>query len=138
MAVLLRGHHVLCLLGYRGKGYSDDFCTNMTAIYETLRTKPDTVIEIIEGPDDICRAFPPDQPHHCRNQSVYQKDNEILQAVGIEQGRIMTWAEVVQAASRVEPDDIRTLCSNCEWEPLGLCREGVRHIRQAGVLRELP
>lgn len=111
---------------------------NMTKIYESLRTQPDTVIEIIEGPDDICRAFPPDQPHHCQNQSVYRKDREILHAVGIEIGHAMTWTEILHAAALVQPDDIRTLCSDCRWEPLGLCREGVSHIRHFGALRELP
>jgi uncharacterized protein len=129
---------VLCLLGYRGKGYSEDFCTNMTEIYETLRKNPDTSIEIIEGSDDICKAFPPDQHSHCHNQSVYRKDEAILQAVGVGSGCNIRWNELTAAATRVRPEDIRLLCSDCPWEPLGLCSDGVRHIHEMGTLRELP
>ncbi|WP_270166761.1 DUF1284 domain-containing protein [Paenibacillus sp. SYP-B4298] len=138
-AIQLRGHHVLCLLGYRGKGYSEDFCTNMTAIYETLRTEPDTVVELIEGPDHICRAFPPDQPQHCLNASVDRKDRDILHALGTAPGLRVRWRALTLAASaRLQPEDVGRLCADCQWEPLGLCSDGVRHIRSAGQLRELP
>ncbi|MCC3376105.1 DUF1284 domain-containing protein [Cohnella sp. REN36] len=139
MTIRLRGHHLLCLLGYRGKGYSPGFCTNMTAIYERLRTEPETRIELIEGPDDICRAFPVDQEPHCENASVYRKDLEIAAVIGIAPGERRTWSDICSSvAKQVRPDDIRHLCSDCMWEPYGVCREGVGHIRGGGTLRELP
>jgi hypothetical protein len=139
MAVKLRGHHLLCLLGYRGKGYSDGFCANMTEIYETLRLHPETEIEVIDGPDDICRAFPSDQHAHCGNDSVYRKDRDILMQLGMAIGNRSSWSEVLgRVAGRVQPEDIRSLCSDCRWEPYGLCKEGVAHIRGARELRPLP
>lgn len=139
MTIRLRGHHLLCLLGYQGKGYSDGFCANMTAVYETLRQQPDTPIEIIEGPDDICQAFPPDQPSHCLNGSVFRKDAAILERLGLAPGRTVRWREACdRAAASVAPDDIAQLCSDCRWQPYGLCSEGVAHIRRERTLRELP
>lgn len=137
--VKLRGHHLLCLLGYRGKGYSDGFCANMTEIYETLRRKPETEIEVIDGPDDICRAFPIDQHAHCRNDSVFRKDIDILTRLGMAVGDRSSWSDVLErVADRVQPIDIRSLCSDCRWEPYGLCKEGVAHIRGSRELRPLP
>lgn len=139
MTIQLRGHHLLCLMGYRGKGYSDGFCANMTAVYETLRTKPDTRIELIEGPDDICAAFPADQPSHCGNETVYKKDSDIAAKLGYRTGDLFRWEEACErVAASVEPDDIGVLCRDCRWQPLGLCREGVAHMAQAGKLRALP
>ncbi|MDQ6418881.1 DUF1284 domain-containing protein [Paenibacillus sp. LHD-117] len=139
MTIRLRGHHLLCLLGYRGKGYSDGFCTNMTEIYETLRVRPETEIAIIEGPDDICRAFPADQHSHCRNDSVFRKDSDILSKVGMKIGDSASWSSILErVAGNVQPDDIRTLCSDCRWEPYGLCKEGVAHIHGRRELRPLP
>ncbi|WP_274651156.1 DUF1284 domain-containing protein [Paenibacillus humicola] len=139
MTIRLRGHHLLCLLGYRGKGYSDGFCANMTTIYETLRTQPETELELIEGPDDICAAFPDDQVPHCENDSVYRKDEDILALAGLRIGARIRWSDVcTQVAMRVKPDDIGRLCRSCRWEPLGLCREGVGHLAGGGLLRELP
>lgn len=137
--IRLRGHHLFCLMGYRGKGYSDGFCANMTSVYETLRSRPDTTIELIEGPDDICAAFPSDQPSHCQNRSVYQKDHAIIRKLGLETGSRFSWETVCsRAAAFAKPEDVRTLCRDCRWQPLGLCEEGVGHIVQAGSLRRLP
>lgn len=139
MAIKLRGHHLLCLLGYRGKGYSQEFCVNMTEIYEKLRLYPETEIEVIEGPDDICRAFPKDQHPHCENASVYGKDSEVVSRLGLGVGETDSWSNVCERVSRtVQPEDIRTICTNCRWEPLGLCKEGVAHIHGDRRLRSLP
>ncbi|GLX69968.1 DUF1284 domain-containing protein [Paenibacillus glycanilyticus] len=138
-AISLRGHHLFCLLGYRGKGYSEGFCTNMTGIYETLREQPQTIIEIMEGPDRICAAFPSDQPNHCHNSTVYRKDQQILGELGLTVGDRLSFEELVgRVAAAISPDDIHRLCFDCPWEPYGLCQEGVRHIRQAKALRALP
>ena len=137
--IKLRGHHLLCLLGYRGKGYSDAFCANMTEIYETLRLHPETRIEVIEGPDDICQAFPKDQHPHCHDGSIYLKDTEVAARLGLGVGETDSWSNVCERVNRsVQPEDIRTICANCRWEPYGLCKEGVAHIHGDKQLRPLP
>ncbi|CAM3930353.1 DUF1284 domain-containing protein [Cohnella lubricantis] len=139
MSIRLRGHHLLCLLGYRGKGYSDGFCANMTAIYETLRRGSDTEIRIIEGPDEICRSFPADQPSHCLNASVFHKDRAILDKLALAPGDTVQWQEICdRVAAQVAPEDIAHLCRDCQWQPYGMCSEGVGHIRAARTLRKLP
>ncbi|MEK3883209.1 DUF1284 domain-containing protein [Paenibacillus sp. PL2-23] len=137
--IKLRGHHLLCLLGYRGKGYSEGFCANMTGIYETLRLRPETRIEVMEGPDSICEAFPSDQPSHCHNDSVYEKDAEVVARLGLEVGAADSWLGICErVSSHVKPEDIGKICWNCRWEPYGMCREGVAHIHVDRQLRPLP
>jgi len=162
VTIRLRGHHLLCLLGYRGKGYSESFCDNMTEIYERLRLHPETEIEIVEGPDDICRAFPSDQISHCMNDSVFRKDAAIVRlaglgfaaasndggsipagedgsGAGLRVGDRASWAALCEAVrSQVQPEDVKTICADCRWEPFGLCKEGVAHMRAQGDLRPLP
>lgn len=60
----LRGHHIFCLLGYRGMGYSVEYVENMTKVHTILREQTETMIQIIPGPDDLCAKFPDDQPYH--------------------------------------------------------------------------
>lgn len=130
MAIRLRGHHLLCLLGYRGMGYSADFCTNMTAIYETLRTKPDSVVELVTGPDDICRAYPPDELNHCSG-TVHQLDDAVLAKLGFKPGERLSWREVCDRISqKVVPADIGHLCASCPWQSYGVCQEGVQYIAE--------
>lgn len=53
----LRAHHLICLLGFRGLGYSPEFVENMARIADQLRSFPHTVIEIVRRPDDICSPW---------------------------------------------------------------------------------
>jgi hypothetical protein len=134
MAIRLRGHHLLCLLGYRGMGYSADFCTNMTAIYEALRTKPDTEVDIVEGPDDICRAYPADQNNHCEG-TVFERDREVLAKLGLTPGDKISWRTLCgKIKEDIAPEDIGHLCASCPWEPYGVCRDGVRLVAEGKPL----
>lgn len=125
MNMKLRGHHLLCVLGYRGRGYSKEFCENMTFIYETLRVKPDTLIEIIKGSDDICKHCP--KKHHLQCENVYEMDSSILNKIGLCPEMKLSWSEICkQIKAKLIPEDISNLCRTCQWRSLGLCEEGVR------------
>ncbi|WP_315971378.1 DUF1284 domain-containing protein [Paenibacillus sp. N3.4] len=135
MPIGLRGHHLLCLLGYRGMGYSKEFCENMTTVYETLRQHPETQIRIVLGPDDLCAVYPKDQESHCENKTVYQRDAEIVSRLGLEVDMELSWSEICgQVADQVKPADIGHLCATCRWEPYGVCADGVRLIGEGRAL----
>lgn len=137
MNVQLRGHHLLCLLGYRGKGYSEEFCANMTDVYEALRTGPETTVTIVSGPDKLCGACP-EQHYHCRNESVDRRDAAVLRRAGIVPGAAMRWSDIrAQIAERVAPEDLAVLCAGCQWLALGFCEEGVDLIRRGQPLPEV-
>lgn len=139
MAILLRGHHLLCLLGYRGMGYSEAYAANMSQAHERLRTKPETEVELVEGPDDLCVCFPADQAYHCDNGSVFRKDAFVLERLGLRIGEVRTWAEVQKRiAAQVTPEHIPEWCAACPWLHYGVCEEGVRIVREGGGLRPLP
>ncbi|MZQ83973.1 DUF1284 domain-containing protein [Paenibacillus sp. 5J-6] len=131
----LRGHHLLCLLGYRGMGYSKEFCENMTSVYETLRKKPATIIRVVLGPDDLCAVYPTDEVPHCENRTVYDRDAEIVTKLGLQVGMELSWADIcAKVAGYVKPEDIGNLCATCRWEPYGVCAEGVRLIGEGSEL----
>ncbi|UKS25296.1 DUF1284 domain-containing protein [Paenibacillus sp. HWE-109] len=135
----LRGHHLLCLLGYRGMGYSKQFCENMTDVYETLRQQPETIIRVVLGPDDLCAAYPTDEVSHCENQTVYSRDAEIIEKLGLQVGMELSWSDIcVRVADFVKPGDIGQLCATCRWEPYGVCADGVRLIGEGGLLPPVP
>ncbi|WP_330583166.1 DUF1284 domain-containing protein [Sporosarcina cascadiensis] len=79
----LRGHHIFCLLGYRGMGYSKEYVENMTKVHTILREQTETMIQIIPGPDDLCAKFPDDQPYHCLDKGVYEHDADILKRLAL-------------------------------------------------------
>ena len=81
--VQLRGHHLFCLLGYRGMGYSKEYVENMTKLHRTLRSNPETLIELVDGPDHLCAKYPNSGEYHCKDQNIYVRDAVILEKMGL-------------------------------------------------------
>ena len=54
----LRAHHLLCIQGYHGVGYSSDFVENMNRVVQKLEDNPDQKIEIVKKCDILCKACP--------------------------------------------------------------------------------
>jgi hypothetical protein len=128
--IRLRGHHLLCLLGYRGMGYSESYTKNMTRVHSRLRQHPETPVTLVSGPDDLCAYFPPDQPYHCEDPNVHQRDAAVLDRMGLTPGTTLSWRELQgRLAASFVPSDIPHLCSTCPWLPYGVCEDGVRRIR---------
>lgn len=132
----LRGHHLLCLLGYRGMGYSEAYAENMTKLHNTLRTEPDTMVEIVFGPDDLCAHFPEGETYHCEDQNVYIRDSAILERLGVKVGEVKSWQTIEEEiAHKVVPGDIPLFCETCPWRSYGVCEEGIEDVREGRGLR---
>jgi hypothetical protein len=128
--VRLRGHHLLCLLGYRGMGYSPQYVENMTRLHRCLRQDPETRVQITLGPDDLCAKFPPDKPYHCEEGTVYERDAAVLGRLQLQVGMTYPWREIEQRLARhLIPGDVSKLCGTCPWLPYGVCEEGVSRLR---------
>lgn len=128
--IRLRGHHLLCLLGYRGMGYSKEYVENMTRLHQTLRSEPDTQVHLVLGPDDLCEKFPSNQPCHCEDDNVYVRDAAILHKLNLELKQTLTWRKLEKRISAtMHPNDIVHLCSTCSWRSYGVCEEGIQLIQ---------
>jgi hypothetical protein len=137
--IRLRGHHLLCLLGYRGLGYSPAFVERMTQVYEALRRMPQRPVRVVFGPDDLCAAFPAQGDSHCLEERVLARDERVRTRLGLRVGAQLPFAEVLaRVRTGVLPDDIARWCATCPWQPLGLCAEGVARVREGRGLPPLP
>ncbi|WP_301107468.1 DUF1284 domain-containing protein [Sporosarcina sp.] len=136
--IKLRGHHIFCLLGYRGMGYSEEYVENMTKVHTILREQPDTMIQVIQGTDDLCAKFPDDQPYHCEDKGIYVRDSEILKKLGLTYSDVLPWREVERRIrTHVVPEDIAVVCKTCSWRDYGVCEEGIGLVRELKGLREV-
>ncbi|PWI58301.1 DUF1284 domain-containing protein [Sulfoacidibacillus thermotolerans] len=132
----LRGHHLLCLLGYRGMGYSPAYVATMTNLHQTLRTAPETKILLVLGPDDLCKNFPDSQTYHCEDANIHARDAAVLEKLGLQIGQVLPWQEIQhRIAQNIVPHDIPTLCSTCPWRSYGYCEQGVEEIKAGKGLR---
>ena len=134
----LRGHHLFCLLGYRGMGYSEEYVENMTRLHQTLRDNPKTLIQLVKGPDQLCEKYPNSGKHHCQDDNIYERDAIILEKMGLEIEQILSWKDIESCIRKfVVPSDIQIVCETCSWRSYGVCEEGIQEIHEEKGLRKL-
>lgn len=140
MTVRLRGHHLLCMLTYVGRGYTPAFTANFNAIAARLSEGED--ILLVDGPDDICAPLLAEDDTHCFGESASRRDRTALATAGRQlalQLRIGTrlcltpaiLANLREAFSRAVPADmaragLRRACAGCDWAALctGIAERG--------------
>lgn len=114
----LRGHHLLCILGFQGYGYSEDFVLNMTRINE-LRKTDKTTIKLINSSDDICSACPNLKNDLCenemQNETIEKMDEEVLSKFDInkEYNAIDLFNEVILKFNTLK--SVENICNDCKW-----------------------
>lgn len=124
LPVRLRGHHFLCVLTYRGAGYTPAFVSNMTVKVEAIRTG--ATVKLVEGPDDICNGFTETCraacDHDCNARETAAMDRLAVAAVEEQLGRALTTdapltiAEVKELRAAFKQKTIRTACTDCSWK----------------------
>jgi uncharacterized protein len=132
-AIRYRPHHFLCSLGFEGKGYSEAFTANMSAIVMGRLRAPDgdtAVIEVTAGLDDICAPCPKNRGHACEVQArIDRLDAAHAEALGLRAGDRLTWGEAKgRIRTEVPPGSLAGLCAGCEWEPFGMCEAALARL----------
>ena len=118
MKIKLRGHHLLCLQGFQGYGYSEDFILNMTRINE-LRKAENCIITLTNSPDDICSECPNLKNNLCenekQNENIVEMDNEVLSKLNFnnEYNSIDLFNEVSLKFNSLK--SVENICNGCKW-----------------------
>lgn len=131
--VRYRPHHFLCSLGFQGKGYSESFTANMTAIVMgRLRATngDDTMIEVVGATDDICAPCPKRRGRLCSSQDkIKTLDRAHAAALHLAPHEKLTWGTAKQRIrDNVPPGSLKVLCAGCEWEPYGMCEDALKKL----------
>jgi len=126
--IRLRGHHLLCLLTYIGRGYSPAFILSMTETATRLSAGEE--MRIVEGPDMLCAPLQ-NEGHacaaHCHYMRTTERDRLALAAVnaclGITLDIGSRWrmtADHIHLMRQYFKDvpAFRRACTGCEWHEL--------------------
>lgn len=139
-----RPHHLLCTLGFRGRGYSGRFVLNYLEIVSQL--KEGTLIEIVmesashdatdaslSNEDSICKACPNRVgPLSCKDHEKIRKlDLEHARILKLRPGEVITWAEAKKRLTEfMTTSKHEKACQSCEWRSQGFCKEALEQLNK--------
>jgi uncharacterized protein len=131
----LRAHHLLCLLGFQGIGYTAEFIKNFQKVKRMLEQHSDMLIEVVDTCDVVCLACPNKQGDECfksglkYNRKVKDIDRRVMERLGIKAGDRFTVKELYALIKeKIEPGDIKDICQGCDWLDLGFCPRGLANL----------
>ncbi|MFT8320756.1 MAG: DUF1284 domain-containing protein [Bacillus sp. (in: firmicutes)] len=133
---VLRGHHLLCVHGFQGMGYSPDFVQKMTEVVTDVQNDElDFPIKVVTGLDETCLFCPHSREGICNapkaNEFVLGLDQKVLTHLQIEKDQTYQKEELVSLVTeKVNPDDLDFLCEGCSWLSYGVCKEGIRKLQK--------
>ena len=128
----LRGHHLYCLrfteMQFHERG--EHFQNTYTEIRNTLNTSPDSMIEVVLGPDDLCKECPISSANGCQSKQggepvVKKWDNIVLGGLGIETYREMPVREYQAIIDQKSPISFCYRCKvgmDCKMRALALSK----------------
>lgn len=121
MNFILRPHHALCILSFRGKGYSDEFIDNMYKMIDELEKNPNVFVRSL--PDSVCTSCKNELPVTDTNKAgcrfcdkVEKYDKIVLSKLNLTENSIITWNDLkTLVEKKILKDGISGICSDCEW-----------------------
>ena len=138
-SLTIRGHHLLCMFGFRGFGYNTEFVRNMQGITDRFLAPDALRVELTCECDDICGACPHRRDGKClRNpdapERVRARDEAVLKALGVGEGESHESRELHRRiAETFSPADLDRTCAGCSWLAAGLCKAGLAELREAAA-----
>ncbi|UCZ55395.1 DUF1284 domain-containing protein [Bacillus shivajii] len=133
----LRGHHLLCVHGFQGMGYSPGFVRKMQEIVDDIRDEEkDFAIRVRVDLDEACGACPHNGETKCiaseqSDEHVKAMDRRGIDHLQLEKDKLYRKSKLVEwTAQRVKPDDLDTLCKGCSWLSYGVCKAGIQRLRE--------
>ena len=121
--IKVRAHHLLCMQGFQGYGYSKEFSDNLADVIRAIDTHPDILLKIVNYCDDICSCCPHNIDGVCQRDPdsgyrILEMDMKVLEKLGLSEGEttgaggILTRTD--ETLSRVS--DVRNICGSCNWK----------------------
>ncbi|TMW70670.1 DUF1284 domain-containing protein [Alteribacter natronophilus] len=133
----LRGHHLLCVHGFQGMGYSPGFVKRMDEIVTQIRDEDqDFGIRVLVDLDDACQVCPHNGGTHCAaspgsDAHVKGLDTRAVEHLKLKPGKLYRKSKLVEWTARmVKPDDLDHICRGCSWLSHGVCKAGIEKLNQ--------
>lgn len=122
-SIKIRAHHLLCMQGFQGYGYSPEFERKMDEIINYIKSHPHCKLQVVADVDILCQHCPHQEDGRC-NKSTYSNsfiidmDFLILKKLDIKERREELAQNLFLQVNEVfkDQDDLKDICGNCSWK----------------------
>ena len=117
--IKLRGHHLICLHFFTGKGYNPEFIENLEQI--VTRATSGEEIEVCSGVDDVCSVCPFLKERRCHydthaENEIQKMDRDSTKLLRIEPGMKVLWIDMRDKVKRILRIWKSDYCKHCNWQ----------------------
>ena len=118
MKLILRGHHLLCLKGFQGYGYDENFVENMIEVNKN-RKLDSTTVSLTDESDDLCIHCPNLTNDMCkskeRDEIIKQMDDEVLKK--LDSSKEYNSVKLFETIDEIfnTQESVSKICLNCMW-----------------------
>ena len=125
----LRGHHLICLHFFNGKGYNREFTENLRCVLEKAENLG---VEVSVGADDVCRECPYMRDKKCcsadhSNQEIIEMDEFALKLLKEASDSKSGWKALKEKIPAIFHLWLERYCKRCSWA--NTCEENLYYLR---------
>lgn len=119
--IRIRAHHLFCMQGFQGYGYSSEFVANMSLVLESIKTSPSGHLELVSECDAICVSCPHKKECSLSDSflalKIRKMDQLVLEKLGMEEKTVGEAKELFRLVNTKlkNPSDIEEVCGSCRW-----------------------
>jgi hypothetical protein len=106
----------------------------MARLVERLDTSPETSVQVVSGPDDVCSACPHMNEGMCGrpDNQAEDLDQRVRVKLGIDEGHTGSWSSILATVrDKIDPFRLGDVCVGCRWLDLDYCTNGLAKL--AGI-----
>jgi len=133
MEINLRGHHLICLHFFRGRGYDENFTKNLSNLLNNIRNKE---ITITNSADDVCKKCPYLKGKECKydynsEKEIREMDKKAIKLLNIKE-KTIKWKRIREKLPKVFNEWL-AYCKTCDWK--GDCKENSKWTKLTSSLK---
>ncbi|MFH1957504.1 MAG: DUF1284 domain-containing protein [bacterium] len=125
----IRAHHFLCMQGFQGSGYNEEFAENMRSVIFKINSGAAPEAEVVSRCDVFCDACPHNEDGYCRKIRGAAKtmDRTVLKKLDMKEGTKMRVGDVLHLVNTKlkSVSDVLGVCGPCEWQEKCLWFKGL-------------
>ncbi len=134
----LRAHHLICRLGFQGRGYDKRFTKVMAEVLFSFELNPNLKLKIVDTVDILCAACPHRKDKQCyKNQDLEEEnkvkelDSIVISKLGLAVNNSYSLTELDQRIkNKFSLKDLANFCSSCQWREYDFCRKGLKELKR--------